>query len=197
MINLLPSELKIARQYGRRNRTLRSYSILLLLVALCSTAVLFFNSRLIAASEKNLREEIAQKQSQAASLDQVQKQYEKLAADLKTIEQLYGGEVIFSQLLPQIGSLLPAGTILNGLTLAGDKKDAPLSLEIDMQRQELAAVFQQNLVNSDLFEAADITVIASKGDEAVSNGYSFSATISAQFLAAKKPTTNSQIGGSN
>lgn len=196
MINLLPSDLKTDRRYGRRNRTLRNYSLVLFLIGICSTLVMFLNSRLIAADEKNLRAEISQKQAQAAALEPIQKKYEKLAADLKTIEQLYGGEVVFSQLLPEIGGLLPSGTILNGLTLASGKKDAPLNLEIDMESQELAAVFQQNLTKSDLFEAADITVITSKG-EGDDGGYAYSATLSAKFLSEKKPTTNTQTGGTN
>lgn len=196
MINLLPIELKQARLFGRRNRVLRNYSIIIFLIGFCSMAVMLLNSRLIVADEKSLRAEIAQKQSQAAELETKQKSLEKLAGDLKTIEQLYGGEVVFSQLLPQIGSLLPSGAVLNGLTLVGGK-DAPLTLEIDIQSQELAAVFQQNLVNSELFDAADITLITSKSESAEQGTYAYSATITAQFKASKKPTTNTQTGGTN
>lgn len=191
MINLLPNDLKEDRAFGRRNLTLRNYTVLLVLIGICSTAVMFFNSRLIAADENNLRSEISEKQAKVAELTKTQTELTKLAADLKTIDQLYDGEIIFSELIPKIGGLLPGGTVLNGLILAGGADD-PINLEIDMERQELAAVFQQNLVNSDLFEAADIVSITSKGEGGPADRYLFSATISAKFSGDKKPTTKTQ-----
>lgn len=192
MINLLPSELKQDRLFGRRNRILRNYSIVIFLIGVCSTTVMFFNSKLIASDEKNLRAEITEKQAKAAELSKTKAELEKLAASLDTIDKLYDGEIVFSELIPKIGGLLPSGTVLNGLTLAGGIDD-PLNLEIDMQSQELAAVFQQNLVNSDLFEAADISSITSKGEGGSDDKYLFSATISAKFSGDKKPTTSTQI----
>lgn len=188
MINLLPPEVKIARQFGRRNLTLLSYSFMLLLIGAASALVMFFNAGLAARDISNLNDEIAIKQNQAANLMKTRDELEKLGSDLGTIEKLYDGEIIFSTLIPQIGSLLPTGAVLNGLTLTGGVDD-PLNLEIDMESQELAAVFQQNLVNSDIFEAADIASITSKGEGGADDKYLFSATVTAKFRGSKKPST--------
>lgn len=188
MINLLPPDVKTARRFGKRNRALLSASFMLLLVGAASAVVMFFNAGLAAREKSSLNNEIAAKQTQTAELTKIRSELEKLDSDLKTIEKLYDGEIIFSVLMPQIGGLLPAGTVLNGLTLTGGADD-PLNLEIDMQSQELAAVFQQNLVNSDIFEAADITNITSKGEGGADDKYLFSATVTAKFKGSKKPTT--------
>lgn len=188
MINLLPTEIKTARRYGRRNRTLLSASFMLLLIGAASTMVMLFNAGLAAKDKSRLQDEITLKQAQASELTKTRGELEKLDSDLATIEKLYDGEIIFSVLMPQIGGLLPAGTVLNGLTLTGGADD-PLNLEIDMQSQELAAVFQQNLVNSDVFEAADITNISSKGEGGADDKYLFTATVTAKFKGSKKPTT--------
>jgi hypothetical protein len=98
---------------------------------------------------------------------------------------LYSGEVKFSELIPQIGSLLPNGAVLNSLSLAGGKA-SPLQLDVDLESQDLAAVFQQNLVNSDLFSAADISAIVSKGESTskTQKSYPFGATLTATFTGA-------------
>jgi len=188
MINILPPEVKIARKFGKRNRSLLSGSFMLLLIGIASTLVMFFNAGLVTRDKNSLQAEIATKQNQAAELIKTRGELEKLDSDLATIEKLYDGEIIFSVLMPQIGGLLPAGTVLNGLTLSGGVDD-PLNLEIDMESQALAAVFQQNLVNSDIFEAADITNITSKGEGGADDKYLFSATVTAKFKGSKKPTT--------
>ena len=114
-------------------------------------------------------------------------------------------------MIPRIGSLLPEGMVLNGLSLTGGKT-SPLQLDVDMTSPGLAAVVQQNLVNSDLFEAADIGTITSKGSGTSSSkpgvkSYQYGATISVSFkgtAAAKKaaaaaaatPATPTTTGGS-
>lgn len=188
MINLLPPEVKTARRFGKRSRALLSGSFMFLLVGVALAVVMFFNAGLAVKEKNSLSAEIVIKQNQAAELTKTRGELEKLDSDLSTIEKLYDGEIIFSVLMPQIGSLLPTGTVLNGLTLSGGADD-PLNLEIDMQSQELAAVFQQNLVNSDIFEAADIANITSKGEGSATDKYLFSATVTAKFRGSKKPTT--------
>jgi hypothetical protein len=41
--------------------------------------------------------------------------------------------------VPRIGSLLPEGTVLNGLSLTGESTDT-LNLDVDLERPELAVV---------------------------------------------------------
>ena len=186
MINLLPSEIKEARRYGRRNQTIVGYSLGVIVIGVLTVSITFFNMRYLASDEKRLRDEMQQRDAQTAKLEAGQKDVEKIATQLKTIDKLNSGEVKFSELIPKIGSLLPNGVVLNALTLTGGKT-SPLQLDVDMDSQNLVAIFQQNLVNSDLFEAADIAAITSKGAGAAKPGvksYAYGATLTVSFKGA-------------
>jgi Tfp pilus assembly protein PilN len=194
MINLLPADLKEARQYGRRNRSIVGYCFGVIVIGAATVSIAFFNMRFVMADESRIKTEMESRQVEAEKLETGQKEVDKIASQLKTIDKLYSGEVKFSDLIPKIGSLLPNGMVLNALTLTGGKT-SPLQLDVDMESQNLAAVFQQNLVNSDLFEAADISNITAKGGGTPKPGvksYPFGATLTASFkgsAAAKKPAT--------
>ena len=188
MINLLPPEVKQDRGYGRHNITLLSYSISIVSVAILSIGVILFNMQYVRADENRLQAEMQSRNDETTKLEASQKDVDKIATQLKTIDKLYAGEVKFSELIPKIGTLLPSGAVLNALTLTNGKA-SPLQLDVDLETQDLVAVFQQNLTNSDLFQAADISAIISKGASANKTGksYPFGATLTASFKGTIKP----------
>lgn len=188
MINLLPATIKQDRRFGRSNITLLSYSISIIAIGILSIGVILFNMQYVRSDENRLRSDMQSHDAQTAALEAKQKDVDKIAAQLKTIDKLYSGEVKFSELIPTIASLLPNGTVLNSLTLTNGKT-SPLQLDVDLESQNLAAVFQQNLVNSNLFDAADISAIITKGVSAskVGKSYPFGATLTANFKGAAAP----------
>ena len=194
MINLLPPKVKIERKFGRLNRRLLAYGVSIMVIGVLSITVVLFNMKYVQADEQHLSEEMKSRESEAAKLEASQKEVDTVSGQLKTIDKLYSGEVRFSELIPKIGALLPNGMVLNGLSLSGGKTN-PLQLDVDMDTQDLAAVFLQNLVHSDLFEAVDISSIVSKGTGVAKPGvknYGYGATLSASFkgtAAAKKAAT--------
>lgn len=193
MINLIPSDLKQDRMYGRRNRTIVGYCFGVIVIGAIIVSITFFNMSYVAADDARIRSEMVQRNLEAAKLEAGQKDVDKIASQINTIDKLYSGEIKFSELIPKIGNLLPNGAVLNGLTLTGGKT-SPLQLDIDILSQDLAATFQQNLVNSDIFEAADISAIVGKGGgttppKAGVKEYPFGASLIASFkgtAAAKK-----------
>ena len=197
MINLLPTDVKKARMYGRRNRRLVSYSIGVVTIGLIAISITLFNMQNIANDQKQIKQEMALREAEVANLEKSQKEVEAIAGQLKTIDKLYSGEVKFSELIPKIGALLPNGVVLNALTLTGGKS-SPLQLDIDMDQQNLAAVLQQNLVKSDLFDAVDISAITTKGATTSKPGqrvYPYGATLVASFKGSvKKPVTKATGG---
>ena len=192
MINLIPNTTKEARKYGRRNKTLVGYCLGVMAIGLIGVAIIFFNLRYVDKDDAQIRKEMRQREVEIQKLETGQKDVDKIAEQLKTIDKLYAGEIKFSELIPKIGSLLPNGVVLNALTLTGGKA-SPLQLDVDMESQNLAAVLQQNLVNSDIFEAVDISSISSRGVTAVKPGtksYPFGATLIATFKdSSTKKTT--------
>ncbi len=183
MINLLPHDTKKERSYGRKNRRLIGYSISILIIGFITTSVSLSNMRYVNGDENRLKNEMSQRDTEVKALESSQQQVEKISTQLKTIDKLYSGEVKFSLLVPQIGALLPNGVVLNALTLTGGKA-SPLQLDIDMEDPNLAGIFAQNLIKSDLFDAVDIGAIISKGSGTAKPGqkhYGYGATLVASF----------------
>lgn len=191
MINLLPNDTKKSRIYGRRNRRLIGYSLSILSIGFIAISVSLFNMQYVNGDENRLKAEMLQREAEVVKLETSQKEVEKISTQLKTIDKLYSGEIKFSVLVPNIGALLPNGVVLNALTLTGGRA-SPLQLDVDMDQQEYAAILQQNLVKSDLFEAVDISAITTKGATTSKPGqktYAYGATLVASFkgsAAAKK-----------
>lgn len=183
MINLLPTHIKEERAYGRRNRTMLTYSVSLIVTAGIIAAVMAVSMQFVSSDEATLRSEIASSEVEIAALQSNIQEIENVSTRLQTAKKLSDSSVKFSNLIPQIGSILPEGVVLNALSLTGGKTD-PLILDVDLQSADLAPVLARNLVESDLFEAADIASLTPKGaatDSATISSYSFSASVSASF----------------
>lgn len=181
IINLLPLKLREERSFGRKNRLLIGYVLTLAITALLVAVVMLGSLMLFGTDEASLRAEIAENDATIAGLRSSTRELNDTVTRLETVNQLYESGIEFSELVPQIGSILPEGTVLNGLSLTGGSFDA-ISLDVDMERPELAAVLVKNLVESDLFEAADIGNINPKGGDG--DRYRYGTTISANFEGA-------------
>jgi hypothetical protein len=162
MINLLPEETRIERFYGRKNRVLVGYVAALLVTAGLVATVMMGSLRLFGTNESALLEEIAQNKIMISNLQEKTSEVNKTVTRLNTVNKLYESGISFSELVPSIGGLLPRGSVLNALSLTGESTDT-LNLDVDLERPELAAVLVRNLVESDIFEAADIGAINPKG----------------------------------
>lgn len=187
MINLLPHNIKENRKYGRRNRSLLGYSLLLMLTALGTAGIMAGSLSFIGADKPSLQNEINESNIKILSLESTVKETEKIATRLETAKKISDSSVSFSDLIPEIGAVLPDGVILNALSLTGGKIGV-LQLDVDMVNSSLAPILIKNLVESDLFEAADIGSLTPKGSGPASNGtddqvssYAFSASLTASF----------------
>jgi Tfp pilus assembly protein PilN len=180
MINLIPNDLRDERVYGRRNRLLIGYILALLLTAVIVATIMVGSLRFVGADEANLKNSITANQAQVTTLEAKIKDLSTISSRLDTANKLQDSSIIFSDLIPSIGSLLPAGSVLTSLSLSGGNFD-PLTLNIRMSSANLAPVLQRNLVDSELFEAADIVSIASgESDEQ----YGVTVALSASFTGS-------------
>lgn len=188
MINLLPTHIREERAYGRRNRTMLTYSISLILTAGVIAIVMLASMQFVSNDEANLRSEITSNEVEIAALQSNIQEIENVAIRLQTAKKVSELSVKFSSLIPEIGSVLPEGAVLNALSLTGGKTD-PLILDVDLKSADLAPILSRNLVESDLFEAADIASLLPKGlaEDPLASGanqsaaYGFSASVSASF----------------
>lgn len=164
MINLLPTEAKTAIRFARYNTSLMQYGIIAILVVVLIAGVLFFGFTIASADETSLRDSIAQKESDLSELVSVEQEAGDLADKIDTVGKLLEREVRFSEVLQEIGSILPEGAILTSLRLTNDNEE-PLRIAALVDTKNNAAVLRQNIEDSERFASADIEGIVVNLDE--------------------------------
>lgn len=167
MIDLLPTDIKKSRAYGRRNSKLLRWNILCVLgvlgiLIIAGTGYFFVNNATLSAAEVKKQTEEAIK---TAKLDEAEQEYETFSNNLKTVVQILSSQVLFSELLQQIGSVTPTGVTLNSVSLADS--DNALDLSFTATAASLAPTIQVNLEDprNELFEKADIIQVSCQTDE--------------------------------
>ena len=183
MINLLPPELKERRRFGRKNVALFGYSIALIATGITTAGIMIAGIQFIATDEPEMRGSLTNVQNEILALESDIATIETVADRLNTAKAIDNSSVKFSELIPKIGAVLPDGVVLNALSLSGGVTD-PLQLDVNLLSADLAPIMIRNLVESDLFEAADIatlTPIGGDSESASETSYQFTASISASF----------------
>lgn len=162
MIDLLPNDVKSSRMYGRRNRLLARWNFYLFLaiaaiLAIIGAGYFFINNATLSAADVKTKTEDSIK---AADLSNIEKEYETFTSNLKTVVQILNNQVLFSELLQQIGGVTPTGAILNTVSLSDS--DNALDLNFTTTSASIAAQIQVNLEDptNELFEKADIIQVA-------------------------------------
>ncbi len=207
MINLLPPKRLLNMRIARSNTELRRYVeltvISMAVLAFAVAAAYYFLNN----QNKDTKQVVAINQAQVNQLKPVQQQAEQLSATVSTISGLLSTNVKFSDMLIQIGGLMPSGSVLTGTQFSLEDLDAPLIVSAQVETEEKAAILRNNLANSPLFSGADIKSIieidepesstASTGTEAQAPAaaskearYKYTTTINAYFkqnAGAKKP----------
>lgn len=187
MINLLPPDVKSAYRYAARNVVLRQW-IVVCVIALAGMGMIatyglvsLKNSSAdyrasIAASERRLKEE---------KFTETQKRVTDMSGSFKLVIKVLEQQILFSELLEQIGATIPRSAVLTGLNISQTKGALDISAKaIDY---DTATQVQVNLSDpaNKIFSKADIVSIDCKsqtGDGAV-EPYPCSVTVKALFAA--------------
>lgn len=158
MINLLPTDLKEEINFGRKNRVLLHWiTAIVSVIALVGIMTIFGlininnNTKSLEAAAK-----ITQDRISAQNLDEVQKDIRELSNNFTTITQLLKRQLIFSKLFVKIGSIIPNGAILSGISLSTSVSSLDLNI-IAVDRNSAT----QSFVNisdpeNGLFDKADL-----------------------------------------
>jgi Tfp pilus assembly protein PilN len=183
MINLLPPSIKESRRFGRKNISLFGYSIALLATAVVTAVIMIAGIQFIGSDEPILKTKLQTSQDEITILEKDIQGIETIATRLETAKNIKAKSISFSELIPKIAAVLPDGVVLNALTLTGGVTD-PLKLDIDLRTADLGPVTIRNLVESKLFEAADIATLTPKGEvnaDGSTSEYQANASITASF----------------
>jgi hypothetical protein len=181
MINLLPPQYLEVVQHSKTNDHLVRW-ILATLAAIGGLLIIMMSGWLyLDHQSKSLGGGISQgkQQLQQENLDGVRKDAEQISNDVKTINQVLGREVRFSELIQQIGKVMPPGSVLGGLTLT--KVDGSVDLTASAKDYTTGAQIALNLSDpkNDLFSRADIVSLnCTSADTAYKCGVSLKALFS-------------------
>lgn len=183
MINLLPDLLKLETLYARRNSYLFHWSTALL-VTLFGTVIIvaagyLYLERAIVSQRKSV--ETTQATINQKEVADTQKKIADISNNTKLATQVLSKEVLFSELLKQLGSALPNNTALSqlridglqgGITLAATAADINAATQIQVNLQD---------PRNKIFDKADIDNIECAAQPAPNQIYPCTVQIRALF----------------
>ncbi len=180
MINLLPPEYISQVHSARFNAALRRW-LIAGMVAIVGLLVLLGSGWVyIQQQSNNLSHSIVSTntQLQTQNLSKVQKDSAEITGDVKVINQVLAREIRFSNLIQDMGKIMPPGTILGSLSL--NKIDSAIDLSANATDYSSAAQIAVNLSDpkNGIFSKVDIVNISCSGG---SGNYKCNATFKALF----------------
>lgn len=186
MINLLPMRTKLGFRYGRRNRHLLRWVLTLLIgllgVVLITAGGFVYLHQLSTSYSKQIS--LTKKQLEAQRFDEVNAQIKDMSNNLQLTVQVLSKQILFSELLQKLSTLLPKDTILSSLAVT----DTQGALDITAKAKDYAAAtqIQVNLSAKEngIFSKVDIIGIncgATSGAGAIASAYPCTVTIRALF----------------
>lgn len=195
MINLLPPKNRLAIETAKKNTILRRYLELALLGVSVLAVLIVGSYYFLELQDRNTQKTLDLNQQKLDQLEPVQDEAKQLSLTINTIAALFSREVDFSNMLTQIGQLMPPNAILTNLEIDSSIKDSPLNISAQVDTEEKAAVLRNNLEKSDLFDKAkiisiekisieDTTASADSGadkEDPVDSPYRFTVQIEAYF----------------
>lgn len=161
MINLLPTDLKTSYHYARRNVSLRKWVVAFVVALVGLGALATYGLLTLKQSTDQYNKEIAQtkavfKQEQFA---ETQKRVQDISGNFKLVVKVLSQEVLFSQLLKQVATTIPAKASLTGLTIS--QVQGAIDISAVAVDYKTATQVQVNLADpaNKIFTKADIISI--------------------------------------
>lgn len=186
MINLMPADYHAELRLSHLNSILRRWIAATLLATGGLVFIMVAGWIYIDQQNRNLSHSIntLNLQLQAQDLAGTQAKAKAISSNIKIINQVLSREIKFSDLIKQIGSVMPPGTVLSGLTLS--KIDGALDLAADARDSTSAAQIAVNLSDpsSKIFDKVDIVNVNCSSTAA--GPYPCEATFKALFSASSK-----------
>ncbi len=183
MINLLPPQLKQDYGYARQNtsllRIVMSFGLGIAGLAIIVAAGFIYLQQTANtyASQADGIEASLKQQKQ----EEVEKQVQEVSDSLKLAVQVLSKEVLFSQLLTQLGTVVPANTSLSNVSIS--EVGGALDISAAAIDYNAATQLQVNLADptNKIFSKADIVSIACDAEPPKDSKYPCKVTIRALF----------------
>jgi hypothetical protein len=167
MINLMPDYLREEIIFARRNRVLLKWIMAVVVVIAGVGVMTIFGQYYINRNTSSLESvaSITQNRISAQSLQVTQQEIQTLSNNFTTVSQLLKRQLLFSKMFVKIGSIVPSGAILRGITLSTVASTAiDLNIiSIDRDSATQAFVNISDPANG-LFEKADLLSVSCTQD---------------------------------
>lgn len=189
MINLLPHDARENFMYGRRNTLLVRWLVALLIgiagIALVVLAGLFY----IDSTTKQMSQQVdqAQQELKAQKVEETQKRTEEMSSNFKLVTQVLSRQVLFSEVLKQVGAVMPDGTALANLNVG--TLEGGIDLQVLAKDYVSATQAQVNLQDpsNKLFSQVDIINITCEEEVGEESIYPCSGRFRALFNKDNNP----------
>lgn len=183
MINLLPPDIKQGYRYARRNVSLRRWVAICLIAFVGLGALTTYGLLTLQQSTGHYRKQIDANKTmfKNENYTAVEKQVQDISSSFKLVVQVLGKEILFSQLIQQIGAIMPDNTNLTGLSIS--QLQGGLDITAVATDYKTASQVQVNLADpaNKIFSKADIENITCSGGENTDPRYPCSVTVRALF----------------
>ena len=195
MINLIPPKTRSDILYARRNKALRGWIFALLIGMAGVLLVVIVGLIQIDQKAAQLDKEIAiaHESLKEQKLEETNSQVQDMSNNFKLVTQVLSKQVLFSEVLKQVGSTMPDGAALS--TLSIEELSGGIDLQVAAKDFQTATQVQVNLADSEnkLFSKVDIINITCGGADST---YPCSGSYRALY-ADKNPFffLNSNTGG--
>ncbi len=166
MINLLPSDYRAHLRHGRLNARLRRWLVIGVFTIAGMIIVLasgwFYISKQV--EDLNKSANATETLLHSKSLVNVQKQADEISQNILIINQVLKREIRFSDLIQQIGKVMPPGAVLGSLTLS--KANGAIDITANTKNYSSAAQIAVNLGDpkNNIFAKVDVISIICSAD---------------------------------
>jgi len=157
MINLLSNERKDEIRAARVNTILMRYMAIIILAFSFAGGALYVSKTVLGATMTSAENTIASNDIKADVYSQTKQQVDQLSAKLNETKITLDQEVRYSQLLVQLGQLMPRGTVLGDVTLnSASFSGAPVDIKVYAKTTNEAGLLQNAFQRSPLFSLVSI-----------------------------------------
>lgn len=185
MINLLPSKVRQDMLYARRNSYLLKWLFALIGTLVLTVFIILAGLVYLQTTTKSTQKtaDTNNHNLQSQKLEETQKQVDEVSNNLKLATQVLSREILFSKLLSQLGSTLPANTALQELQI--DKLQGGISLVALAKDINSSTQIQVNLQDpaNKIFDKVDIETI--NCDSSPTSGKLYPCSVQLRALFAK------------
>ena len=162
MINLLPPEVKKSVVYALRNRSLMRW-LTAMAFGIAGIGVIVAGGYVyIQQSTRTYQNQVQTKKESlsAQKMEETQARLESISSSTKLALSVLSRQILFSEVVQQVGSIMPSGAVLQNLNVA--KLDGGIDLSVIAKDYQTATQVQVNIQDPDnkIFDKADIVSIS-------------------------------------